>query len=305
MPEELSLIILAGDDYGDPFCTIQSALAGDLTRYQIILVYDLPPSAPERVAALDRLRYSSLVNDGRITVVELGFRGGAAAQANAGLRVARHEIIALARAGTSIDPAFFKSALTALARETEFDFVMPQTIYSTSGHPARYLKARIAEGFNCSLQEQQLLCEFEFVARRSVALSIGFDESLDRFVDFDFHLRSIAAGHRYILSNRAEAQLDLSGAVHTSHYRRHLDAVLVKHAALFPGGTLNLVSLYDASVSDGRTSSPASTGHQEMVIGGREIGYYLNEPKPWWKVAIRHPTKIHTWLFLKRDPIQK
>jgi hypothetical protein len=307
---ELSLVILAGDAFGDPVSTIESVFLASGLKIQIVLVYDLPPTDSARSAVLDRLRNSFLVGEGHVTIVELGFRGGAAAQANFGLRAAQYETVGFARAGASFDPAFLVEAVSALAESQEFSFVIPQADHAPI-LPRRKTedenRSKIGESINSALNDRQhLLGDFEFIGRRSVLTTLGFDENFDRFIEFDFHLRACTAGYRYVVSNRVDVRLDLTGAIQSTDFRRHFDAVLVKYSASFIGGTLNLVSAYDSG-GFSRTAVPATYDEtiDEPLLGRRAISYYLNESKPWWEVAIRHPLRIKTWILLREFQVTR
>jgi hypothetical protein len=300
---ELSLVILAGDAFGDPVSTIQSAfLAGGL-KTQIILVYDLPPTDVARLAVLDRLRHSFLVDEGHVAIIELGFRGGAAAQANLGLRAAQHEIVGFARAGAHFDPSFLIEAVSALTELQQFSFVIPQTEHVPvlpKEKTADEDRSRIGESINSALSEQHLFGDFEFIGRRSALTTLAFDENLDRFIEVDFHLRACTEGYRYIVGNRVDAHVDLTGAILSRDFRRHFDAVLVKYDTRFDGGTLNLVSAYDSEkIFNFAESAVRDTAVEVSLPGGRTVSYYINEKKPWWEVAIRHPLRIKTWLLLR------
>jgi hypothetical protein len=299
----LSVIVAVSDQFGDPSTTVRSALLADGVNVDVILACDLPPSAPARAAVLSRIRGSGLASEGSVRIVELGFRGGLAALCNLGLREAANDMVAFARAGIAIDPTFFVDAVRALEVEPDYDFVIPQLAFEAlpSGHPTPVAdKVRIGEALNAGLVHN-LLGGIEVVARRSAASSIGFDETLDRYVDWDFHLRACAAGHRYIVSNRIDIRLEVSADEAPEYFRSHFDSVLVKHGANFAGGRVPLVAAFDArTIADTAAASPLEDGPTaNLLFAKRPLKYYLWEKRPWWRVAWKHPTKPLRWLMLR------
>ena len=244
-----------------------------------------------------------------MTIIELGFRGGAAAQANLGLRAAQHEIVGFARAGASFDPSFLIEAVSALTELPQFSFVIPQTehvLMLPKKKTADEDRSRIGKSINSALNEQHLFGDVEFIGRRSAVTTLGFDENFDRFVEVDFHLRACMEGYRYIVGNRVDTHIDLTGAILSRDFRRHFDAVLVKYDARFDGGKLNLVSAYNSGKSLNFVETAVrDTAVEASLLGGRTISYYINETKPWWKVAIRHPLRIKTWLILREFQVTR
>jgi hypothetical protein len=301
----LSLIVLVSDDFGDPIETLRSALLAGNLNMEIILVCDRAPSSPERSAALARIRESSMVSEGLATIVTLGFYGGTAALCNYGLRLAQGDNVAFARAGTSIDPAFLQDSVRALEAEPDYDIVVPQSMYVDAADERRNFvdAVRIGEALNSVYCRDNLFGPLEMVIRRPVAEAIGFDEALDRYVDWDFHLRACARGCRYIVSNRIEIRYDAGTFSGHNHSRSHFDAVLVKHGAEFPGGRVSLVSAVDATAMHVGNSKHDVIDENGIIISRRTLSYYRHDPKPWWKVALKRPTKVLRWLLLREFQI--
>ena len=124
---------------------------------------------------------------------------------------------------------------------------------------------RVGEALNTGFVEN-LFGPIEIVGRRSAAASIGFDESLDRNIDWDFHMRACVAGHRYIASNRVEVRIELlPDAAFPLSYRSHIDAVLVKHEISWAGGRVTLAAALDAS-NPGH--HPTAVGNVNGTLGG-------------------------------------
>ena len=274
--------------------TIRSALLIEEIDIEIIIASDMTPSAPEISSQLARIQSSRLCSDGIVKFVQLGFRGGIAALCNLGIRSAKHDILAFARAGAAFDGAFLLDGEAAL-RNSEYDIVIPQVVYeqSTPDQENRFFsKAKIGEAPNSGLGEN-LLGELEMIVRRSTALSVGFDEALDRYVDWDFHMRACLLGHRSIVSNRVEARIGLLNTSNSVFFRSHFDAVLAKHVAKFSDSAVNLVSALDSP------ESRPDTDWNSFLFSKRPLAYYVAESRPWTKIAWRNPTKLLRWLMVR------
>jgi hypothetical protein len=248
---KLSVIIPSSSELGDPGETIRSALLSQDSQVEIILVYDVVPSEADRSAVLKRLEGSVLVGEGVLKIIRLGFCGGIGALCNRGIREATGDVIALVRAGATIDATFLGDAARALGSSGEYDVVVPQLSLQDRGSEEGQLEAdtvRIGEALNSALA-LNLFGGIEMVVRRSVAAAIKFDETLDRYGDWDFHLRACAAGHKYIASNRIDVRLEAMPD-RESYFRAHFDDVLAKHSVKFSGGKCGLVSAFDARRAD-------------------------------------------------------
>lgn len=309
-PKRLSIIVATSDEYGNPMDTIYSALQVEGLNVEVIFACDRLPSAPERAAVFERLRASSLVSDGTVKIVELGFRGGLAALCNLGLRSAKNDIVAFCRAGTSIDAAFLVDAVEALNSQPDFDFVIPQLIFEKLPSEPEVLypdRVRLGEALNTGVVAN-LFGTIEMVGRRAAIESIGFDETLDRNVDWDFHMRACASGHRYIVSNRIEARVELFPDATPISFRSHIDAVLAKHEMYSAGGKVTLAAALDATdlsykawkgAGENDGAEPDVSGLNSVLISRRPISYYFHERRPWWKIALKNPNKPVRWLLLR------
>ncbi|WP_291165995.1 hypothetical protein [Hyphomicrobium sp.] len=308
--KRLSIIVATSDEYGDPMDTIYSALQVEGLNVEVIFACDRLPSATERAAVFERLKASSLVSNGTVKIVELGFRGGLAALCNLGIRSTENDFVAICRAGTSIGAAFLIDAVEALNAQPDFDFVIPQLIFEKlPSEPAALYpdRVRLGEALNTGVVAN-LFGTIEMVGRRPAIEAIGFDESLDRNVDWDFHMRACASGHRYIVSNRVEARVELFPDATPISFRSHIDAVLVKHEANSPGGKVTLAAALDATdlsyktwkgVGENEGEEPDISTANSVLISRRPISYYFHERRPWWKIALKNPNKPVRWLLLR------
>jgi hypothetical protein len=300
----LSCVVLVSDDFGDPIETIAMLPRSPELDMQIVVVAEFGGESSRRSALLDRVRAVAASADGVVKYAELGFKGGEAALANLGLSLADKDIVAFVRAGFVFDSDFLASAVDALRAHRDFDVVVPQTVF-LHGAERAFRTPVIGE----ALSAATTLNEFgdpEFVARRDKAKTIGFDETLDRYVDWDFHLRACAAGLRYIVSNRAEVRAGELGAT-ARHWRSHLDSVFSKHLVSLGTAKIMLTSIYEGSLhsADGNSATGVPLIEAGLEIPGglrfskRSLDYYLREGTPWWRVALKRPIKIKRWLMLR------
>jgi hypothetical protein len=309
-PKRLSIIVATTDEFGSPMDTIYSALQAEELNVEVIFACDRAPSAPERAAIFERLRASSLVSDRTVKIVELGFRGGLAALCNLGLRNAENDIVAFFRAGASIDAKFLIDAVAALNSQPDFDFVIPQLTFEKLPSEPEVLysdRVRLGEALNTGVVAN-LFGTIEMVGRRSAIEAIRFDESLDRNVDWDFHMRACAGGHRYIASNRIEVRVELYPDATPISFRSHIDAVLVKHEMNSAGGKVTLTAALDATdlsykawkgAGENDGAEPEISAANSLLISRRPISYYFHERRPWWKIALKNPNKPVRWLLLR------
>lgn len=200
-------------------------------------------------------------------------------------------------------------AAAALSSQPDYDVVLPQLAFEKPSEPEVLYpdKVRVGEALNTGIMEN-LFGTIEMVARRSAVESIGFDETLDRNVDWDFHMRACASGHRYITSNRIEARVELLPHAAPRSFRSHIDAVLVKHAIGWAGGKVTLAGALDAADLSNKAwqgwSVNNETGSEisavdSLLISRRPIAYYLHERRPWWNIALKNPNKPVRWLLLR------
>jgi hypothetical protein len=152
-----------------------------------------------------------------------------------------------------------------------------------------------------------MFSDLEFVARRASVAAIRFDESLDRFVDWDFHFRACLAGMRYLVGNQVDVRSDGERPSRERYWRSHIDSVFSKHAVSLGAAKVNLVSIYEGAgvATDGRPSSHAGALGQDsefargLRFSKRSLDYYLRESTPWWRVALKRPIKVRRWLMLR------
>jgi hypothetical protein len=301
----LSCVVLVGDDLGDPAESVAALPRGPELDLQIVVAAEPCAEGTPRAVWLDRVRGMAEASGGALKFAELGFRGGEAALANLGLAVADKEHIAFVRAGAAFDPDFLAAAVMALRRNREFDFVAPQAVYCEG--EKRWQRPPVLGEATSAATVRNMFSELEFVARRAAVAAVGFDESLDRFVDWDFHLRACTAGMRYLVSNQIEVRRDGEPPSRVRYWRSHLDCVFAKHAVSLGAAKVSVVSLYEgggASIDNQPSSHAGAVGQLSEFAHGlrfskRSLDYYLRESEPWWRVALTRPIKVRRWLMLR------
>jgi hypothetical protein len=298
----LSFVIMNIDGDGDLLETLTSALDIQDLDLEIIISRDFEPSESHISGIVERLA-EGVEKRATIKICQSDYQGGLAALCNQGAQLASHDILAFARAGSVLSKEFIIEAVKALNKNREYDFVIPQSSskdFSQSDMVAD--KVRIGEALNSGVIDN-LFGGIEMVARRSAVLSVGFDEDLDRFVDWDFHMRACSAGHRYIVSNYVEACVEtcVEPAIDAQSYRAHLDSVLVKHALPTDGGKVSLATAFDAAAASNETAFGGAepSAANELLFANRPLAYYWHEWRDWRVIARRHPFKPLRWLMVR------
>jgi hypothetical protein len=293
----LSVVILDSEFTGSFLDTIRSALFADIEDLEIVIATNADKSAPERSALLDRI--GGMGSGGvSVRIAKLGYRGSHSSLANIGVANATKAIVAIARGGAIFDPLFLRDACLSMERHPDFDVVIPQIAHLTDSHEGisprvTFDTVRIG-GASHAAAHTNHFGGMEFVCRRSVLDNIRFDEALDRYIDWDFHLRTRLAGHCSIISNSVDVQIRVP--TKPVAYRSHLDAALSKHYITTPALHVPLTFGLDAGFSRPAPEVPDSS---EMLIAGRSMAYYLNERRHWWKIFLKHPTKPLRWLMVR------
>lgn len=220
--------------------------------------------------------------------------------------MADKSVVAFIRAGFIFDPEFLASAVAALGVHREFDIVVPQTVYVRADERS-FRTPVIGEALSAATA-LNLFGDLEFVARRERVVSIGFDEALDRYVDWDFHLRACAAGLRYLVSNRGEVRGASNCAATARFWRSHLDSFFSKHLLRLGSLKIMLTSIYEGALSSTNVGfvgqaaplrEPVVQLSSALQFSKRSLDYYLREGTPWWRVAVRRPYKVRRWLMLR------
>ena len=301
----LSCVVLVSDDFGDPIETIAMLPRGPELDLQIVVVAEFG-SRTQRSDVLDRVRAAPPRARAPSSMPSSASRAGEAALANLGLSLADKSVVAFIRAGFIFDPEFLASAVAALGVHREFDIVVPQTVYVRADERS-FRTPVIGEALSAATA-LNLFGDLEFVARRERVVSIGFDEALDRYVDWDFHLRACAAGLRYLVSNRGEVRGASNCAATARFWRSHLNSFFSKHLLRLGSLKIMLTSIYEGALSSTNVGfvgqaaplrEPVVQLSSALQFSKRSLDYYLREGTPWWRVAVRRPYKVRRWLMLR------
>jgi glycosyltransferase involved in cell wall biosynthesis len=206
--------------------TLKSILAQTFTDYEIIVINDGSPDTPALEVALapfrDRIHYIVQAN-----------RGLSAAR-NAGIAVAKGELIALLDSDDLWEPEYLDYQIAALEAE-QLVVVYPNA--TNFGDPQRtgrkFMDAHPSSGAVTfeSLVTQQCNVMVSVLARRDVLVDAGlFDETLRSSEDFDMWLRVVQRGGRIgyhrrslVRSRLHRGSLSANGVSMCQHIVRVLD----------------------------------------------------------------------------------
>ncbi len=203
--------------------TVRSALASDYANLEVVVVDDASTDAAS-VAVVERLAASA---DPRVRVVRSPQNLGLSATRNVALAHARGTHALTLDADDLIDPRFISIAVKGLERNPDVSFVVPQTAYFDDAprvDPARAPRPQFMTFVGEARASGLLQNRFStatIMGRVEAFRSLGYDESLSAYEDWDMYLRAVMARRRFIVTN----------AVHF-HYRRRAGSMIHSEAAL-------------------------------------------------------------------------
>lgn len=203
--------------------TVRSALASDYANLEVVVVDDASTDAAS-VAVVERLAASA---DPRVRVVCSPQNLGLSATRNVALAHARGTHALTLDADDLIDPRFISIAVKGLERNPDVSFVVPQTAYfddASRVDPARapwpQCMTFVGEARASGLLQNRFSTA-TIMGRVEAFRSLGYDESLSAYEDWDMYLRAVMARRRFIVTN----------AVHF-YYRRRAGSMIHSEAAL-------------------------------------------------------------------------
>ncbi|SAK69567.1 glycosyltransferase [Caballeronia ptereochthonis] len=203
--------------------TVRSALASDYANLEVVVVDDASTDAAS-IEVVERLAASG---DPRVRVVRSPQNLGLAATRNVALAHARGTHALTLDADDLIDPRFISIAVKGLERNPEVSFVVPQTAYFDDApriDPARapwpQCMTFVGEARASGLLQNRFSTA-TIMGRVDAFRSLGYDESLSAYEDWDMYMRAVMARGRFIVTN----------AVHF-HYRRRAGSMIHSEAAL-------------------------------------------------------------------------
>ncbi|WP_426753018.1 glycosyltransferase [Myxococcus sp. Y35] len=183
---------------------LQGLAASTYPEVEVVIVDDGSTSAFDMLV-LQRLERSSAEGPGFRVVRSPVHRGFAGAR-NLGLRAANGEYVVFLESDDSLSPEFIQHAVSALEERPEFAGVVP-----TGGcfHSSEELANRQFKGFmtylgDCptyALAANQISAP-TFFLRRAVLEQNPYNEALSGYANWDFFLRLVQEGHRFLVTNQ-------------------------------------------------------------------------------------------------------
>jgi glycosyltransferase involved in cell wall biosynthesis len=270
-PPTVSVIIPAYNTAPYIAETLASVFAQTVSDYEVIVINDGSPDTPEleRAIAPFRSRIRYIVQENR----------GLSAARNAGIAVARGELIALLDSDDIWEPEYLAHQLHAL-REGDFAVVYANaTTFGESRRAGRLfmdLHPSSGEVTFESLVSQKCNVMVSVLARRDVLVAAGlFDESLRSCEDFDMWLRVVQGGwrigyhRRSLMANRIRgSSLSANSVSMCQHIVRVLDKT-VREMTLTPAQLALVVerrAYFDAMRKFHEGKKAFFAGHHEHAV---------------------------------------
>ncbi|MBU9227192.1 glycosyltransferase [Burkholderia multivorans] len=202
--------------------TVNSVLGSVYPNIELIIVDDASTDPASRDALL-RLQAR---NDDRVRVIWSTQNRGLAATRNLALSHARGEFALTLDADDLIERQFVSIAVDALTLNADVSFVVPQTAYFDDRHDVDPATDAWTQCITFVGEARSSgLCDNRFstatvMGRVEVLRSLGYDESLSAYEDWDLYMRAVMAHYRFVVTN----------AVHF-YYRRRTQSMIHSDAA--------------------------------------------------------------------------
>lgn len=197
---EVSVVMPARDASATVDASVSSVLRQTLPDWELIVVDD---GSSDDTSAIVRG-----IGDPRIAVVPQDGRGAAAAR-NAGVRVARAEIVTLMDSDDLLMPRYLEAMVAALHANPGVGFAytdayvmnagtgrIRRTTASEAYRPAE--PPRSPEAFHAALMEVNFVYNAVSLPKHVVEYVGGFDESLRAIIDYEMWLRIAAHGFKAV-----------------------------------------------------------------------------------------------------------
>ncbi|WP_202816968.1 glycosyltransferase family 2 protein [Pseudomonas citronellolis] len=183
--------------------TLDSVLASTYENVEIVVVDDC---STDPLSCLTIERIQTL--EGRIRIIRNPMNLGLAATRNVALQHVRGEFVLTLDADDLIGPQFIELAVNALRRNPAFDFVVPQTGFSSIVRKGRSVDRpplRITPS-SMARRGRSACTKTAFPLRpawRVLAClrELKYREELEAYEDWDLYTRAVAAGKRFIATN--------------------------------------------------------------------------------------------------------
>ena len=185
--------------------TIRSVIESSYPNIEIIICDDASTGS-HTIDILGRL--NEAVARDALKIVYARYSRGLAGARNLAIKEAQGKYILTLDAGALISPDFMMKSVGALERNIDYSIVVPQSAYFSSertGIPrlqSEYIGFAIfhGEAFASGFSENRF-SSATMLARRALFDEIQYREELHAFEDWDFYLRSLIAGKRFIVTN--------------------------------------------------------------------------------------------------------
>ena len=197
--------------------TVDSVLRSDYPNIEVIVIDD----ASTDLASRDVLLRLAARNDKRIKVVWSPQNRGLAATRNLALSHATGKFALTLDADDMIEAHFVSIAVNALHLNPDVSFVVPQTVYFDDRqdvdpqHDAWTQCINFVGEARASGLVENRFSTASLIGRTEVLRSLGYDESLSAYEDWDLYMRAVMARHRFVVTN----------AVHF-YYRRRAHSMI-------------------------------------------------------------------------------
>jgi len=186
--------------------TLRSVIDSTYPNLEII-VCDDASTDPYTIEILERLQMVD-VPAKAIKVVRAGYNRGLAGARNLAIKEAKGRYIFTLDADDLISPDFIEKAVGALERNPAYSIVVPQTAYFSAERneiprcSSEYVDFAIfhGEALACGFTENRFSTA-TMLARRALFDKLTYREELRALEDWDFYLRSVQAGERFIVTN--------------------------------------------------------------------------------------------------------
>lgn len=184
--------------------TIDSVLTSTYSNVEIVIVDD---SSTESVSLAVIQRLADLGDD-RLRVIRAPYNRGLATTRNAALKVCRGEFVLPLDADDLIGPEFIELAVGALVANPQYDIVVPQTAYFHDDEEGRVHTQVELENCYVFIGEarasglhQNRFSTATMLIRKETAEALRYRDELVAYEDWDFYLRAVQQGTRFIVTS--------------------------------------------------------------------------------------------------------
>lgn len=232
--------------------TIESVMASSYPNVEIIIVDDASDEELSKIV-LDKIAGSE--HTGVIKVVRSPANMGLSAARNLGVRESSGDFILTLDSDDLIRSDFIDKAVQALIRNDSFSIVVPQTAFVTDESSSADLHV-----IDYALFVGEALRTGTFANRFSTATSLGrkhvfvenpYDENLNSYEDWDFYVRLVRGGHRFIVSSDLyfyyrRRQGSMIATNTKQRHARNISRIRAKQEFSCPAGTIDMNVVSDA-----------------------------------------------------------